>query len=202
MSSAPSKRTGPRVNRDPSRISDRLSVPTGGVLARVLRRPFHSPTISTPGDRPGDRDAVVQDVILDVAVGRRTEDAETDVAHDPHRLDRLAEQKVKVEVGRIESEAARLPSLGSRVENLDRHGRPARRLGHEPDLGADDRVVEIVGRGPRDVSRSASGAGAWLVTDSESWTPPFSWSSAIGLTPKLKPNVPSRQRFPVSPEAG
>jgi hypothetical protein len=95
-----------------------------------------------------------------------------------------------------------LPAFGNRVENFTAiDGRStvseANRTFAPITASMKSRVVV-----PLNVSIDESGAGTRSETDNQSCRPVFSCSSASELTPKLIPNVPTRDKLPVRPEAG
>ena len=82
-----------------------------------------------------DRDAVLEHVVLIVAARRIAEDAEADVADETHRLHRLADEHLRVEVGRVETEAA----LVARVRQLGREAQ--RRTRAVPGVSPTTRIL-------------------------------------------------------------
>ena len=124
----------------------RLSVPTGAVAASCVGASVELADDLDPfAHGPGDGQAVQKHVVLVVAAGGIAEDPEADVADDADRLDGLAEQRLDVEVGRIETEAALVAGVRQLRREPQAEGRTTGRFTGQPDLRGDDDVLDRAG---------------------------------------------------------
>src|SRR5207249_11488841 len=95
--------------------------------------------------RARDRHAVIEHVVLIVAARWIAEDAEPDVADDPHRLHGLSEQSLNVKVGRVEPQTALVAGVRQPRREPETDCGATGRLREHPDLRGDDDVPDAAG---------------------------------------------------------
>ena len=104
---AASQRTGPRVKRAPNfRQAPRFASRQWALTSKVHAAVHLADQFGPLGHRTRKREPVRDDVVLPLAVGRVAEDAAADIADDAEGPDGLGDQQRRVEIRRVQSEAA------------------------------------------------------------------------------------------------